>query len=290
MHPYLVDFWIGDYRIAIGTYSVLALAAILATGFIYIFHVRDGRKKIAAHIIFLGGILLFSLIGARLVQFLIDLKVKAGWGLTSWEILQSTGGTVTGGLIFGIIGIAIYSRIDPHRIVNWHTVDVMAMAFPFGHMLGRIGCLTAGCCYGRVCDHCALTITYPEEWPVLLFKEAEFVSGPRIASPLIAAIGLFVIGIVLYLVFRLTRSRGQVTALYFLLYGPFRFLQEFTRGDPERGFFGPFSTGQWFGLFATALGIVLLIVYIRRFASGAAYPPFLPFNGKPPREKDAFQK
>jgi phosphatidylglycerol:prolipoprotein diacylglycerol transferase len=290
MHPYLVDFWLGDFRITIGTYSILALAGILATGFIYIFHVQDGRKKVAAHILFIGGILLFSLIGARIVQFLIDLKVKAGEGLSPWEILVSTGGTVTGGLVFATIGTVIYSRIDPHRIMNWQTTDVMAMSFPFGHMLGRIGCFTAGCCYGRVCYDCGITVTYPDSWPVLLFKESGFAQGPRLASPLIAAIGLLVIGIALYLIFRLTRSRGQVTALYFLLYGPFRFFQEFTRGDPERGFFGPFSTGQWFGLFATVLGIVLLIVYIRRFAAGAAYPPFLPFNGKPPREKDAFQK
>ena len=103
------------------------------------------------------------------------------------------------------------------------------------------------------------------------------VRGPRIASPLIAAAGLAVIGVVLLVVFRSTTHRGQIVPLYLLLYGPFRFLQEFTRGDPERGFLGPLSSGQWFSVAAVVAGGVLLALFVHRRRLGRTLPPYPPF-------------
>lgn len=289
MHPYLFDFTIGNLRIALSTYSLFALLGILLSGFIFMFLTEDGRKKPVAHIIFLGILMVVSFLGSRLTQFLIDLSVKQGQGLTTWQILSTSGSNVTGGIVLGALVVWIYARIDPHRIMSWHTVDVTALSFPFGHMMGRFGCLSAGCCYGRLCEECPLTITYPDEWIIDALSPESIVHGPRIAAPLIAAIGLLAIGLVLFIIFKLTKTRGQIAPLYFLLYGVFRFFHDYLRGDLEsKGIWGPFSTGQWFGIVAVAVSIALFGIYLYRYVKGLAGPPYLPINGKPPREKDAF--
>lgn len=289
MFPYIVNISIGKYQFVISTYSILALAAIVVTGTLYIFNVENGRKKITAHIIFLGIVLLSSLIGARLMQFLFELWVHRGEEIPLAEILKNTGGNVTGGALFAMIAMAIYAKIDPHRIMNWQTIDTVAMAFPFGHMIGRVGCVSAGCCFGKLCPDCTFTLTYPENWPVDAFTAEHIPHGPRIASPLIAVIGLFIIGVILFMILKAAKNRGQVTALYFILYGSFRFLQEFTRGD-LRAFFGPFSGHQWFSLAEVLFGFILLGLFIKRRIAGTAGPPFVPFNGKEPTDKDVFEK
>ena len=45
-------------------------------------------------------------------------------------------------------------------------------------------------------------------------------------------------------------SGGQLLPVYLSLYGAFRFLLEFLRGDGARGFWGPLSTSQWVALAA----------------------------------------
>ena len=289
MFPYIVNTSIGKYPFIISTYSILALAAIVVTGVLYIFTVEKGRKKITAHIIFLGIILLSSLLGARLMQFLFELWVHRGQDVPLGELIKNTGGNVTGGVLFAMIAMAIYAKIDPHRIMNWQTIDTVAMAFPFGHMIGRIGCVSAGCCYGKLCPSCSFTLTYPENWPIDVFTAEAIPHGPRIASPLIAAIALFIIGTILFILLKTTKNRGQVSALYFILYGTFRFFQEFTRAD-LRAFFGPFSGHQWFSLAEVLFGCILLVLFFKRRRAGTAGPPFLPFNGKEPTDKDVFEK
>lgn len=289
MFPYIINTKIGKFPIIVTTYSILALVGIFITGLLYLLLVQDGKKKIAAHVIFLSVVLVSSFLGAKIMQFLFELWVYRGEDISAWEVLKTSGGNVTGGVIFALIAIVIYAKFDPHRVITWHTLDTMAVAFPFGHMIGRIGCISAGCCYGKLCGDCRLTFTYPGNWPIDAFSPEKIPHGPRIASPLIAAVGLFIIGLILFSILRTTRRRGQAAALYFILYGIFRFFQEFTRGD-VRAFFGPLSGHQWFSLAEVLIGFVLLGVFIKRRIAGTAGPPYLPLNGKEPTDKDVFDK
>ncbi len=45
---------------------------------------------------------------------------------------------------------------------------------------------------------------------------------------------------------------------YCLLYGTFRFVIEFWRGDADRGFIGPLSTSQFIGIGVVLFGIIVL--------------------------------
>ena len=289
MHPYLVDYYIWEFHILIPSYPILAMAGIILAGFIYFTQVPDIKTKPVAHIIFFAVVLLAGLIGGRISQFVIDIFIKRPLGFSYGDILKTAGSTVTGGILFATTAALIYARFDPHRIVTWHVLDVLALSFPFGHMLGRLGCFAGGCGYGKLTDPGFFTVTYPENWIVNAFTDTPIPPGPRIASPLIAAAGLGIIGIVLFILLKFSKTRGHISALYFLLYGPFRFIQEFTRGDLVRGMLKGLSTGQWFGIVAFCFGFGLMVRYIVRRRRGVAGPPYVPLNGKAPRDKDAFE-
>ena len=52
---------------------------------------------------------------------------------------------------------------------------------------------------------------------------------------------------------------GQLLPVYLSLYGAFRFLLEFLRGDGARGFWGPLSTSQWVALATLAAALPVLL-------------------------------
>src|SRR5262249_55002137 len=60
------------------------------------------------------------------------------------------GGVWYGGLIGGI-GVGLW-YIWRNRLPLLATVDAFVPGISFGHGLGRLGCLAAGCCYGRETD------------------------------------------------------------------------------------------------------------------------------------------
>ena len=49
------------------------------------------------------------------------------------------------------VGVAFW-YIAKHRLPFWTTCDVFAPGIALGHVTGRLGCLAAGCCYGRPAD------------------------------------------------------------------------------------------------------------------------------------------
>jgi phosphatidylglycerol:prolipoprotein diacylglycerol transferase len=276
-------------RVLLPSYSLLALAGIVLTSGIFFLFEPEARKKPVAHIIFLGTIMIASFFGSRVAQFLINLAMTRGSGASAEDVLLGTGATVTGGIVTAVLAVFIFAVFDPHRVVTWRSVDTLAAAFPFGHMMGRIGCQLAGCCYGRISTTFPLVVTYPDNWIITSGAAEQIPHGPRIASPLLEAGGLLLIGLLLVLLLRITRTRGQVSGLYFILYGVLRFFVETTRDDPTRGMWGPFSTGQWFSLWALAMGGALLIRYMVASRHGKTGPPFLPLNGRAPRDRDALQ-
>ena len=52
-----------------------------------------------------------------------------------------------GGLIAAIL-VCIY-QLRKHRLPLWTSGDLFAPGIALGYMVGRLGCLMAGCCYGK---------------------------------------------------------------------------------------------------------------------------------------------
>jgi len=201
-------------------------------------------------------IIIAALVGAKLLLVIVD----PGAYLTSFEAFVSllrSGGVFYGGLILAVVVAFWY--IAKHRMPFWRTCDVFAPAIALGHITGRLGCLAAGCCYGKPTDVAwAITFTNPLAANV----------GTPLGIPLHPT-QLYEAGAaLLILVFLLaTERRGRAFAgrtfwLYMLLYAVSRFIIEIYRGDP-RGMVLGFSTSQFISLVLGPLSL-LMLVYLAR--------------------------
>ena len=58
-----------------------------------------------------------------------------------------SGGVFYGGLIAAVAVALWYLR--RHKLPMWTMTDVFAPGIALGHVIGRLGCLFAGCCFGK---------------------------------------------------------------------------------------------------------------------------------------------
>lgn len=183
-----------------------------------------------------GGKLLFVLENFR--QFLE----------TPWKVLGSSGFVVYGGLVIGIICIFLYCRIKKFSFFAY--TDLMFPSVALGQAFGRLGCFGAGCCYGKPTD----------AWWGVVFPEDSFAPAgiPLIPTQLISAIGDFAIFLILLFYSNKTKVKGNVTALYLLLYAIGRFFVEVLRTN-EQGGIGIFTTAQLFSFVFIAVAILLFL-------------------------------
>ena len=68
----------------------------------------------------------------------------------SCSTLARSGGVFYGGLILAVVVALWYIR--KVGLPLWTTCDVFAPGIALGHVIGRLGCFFAGCCYGKPTD------------------------------------------------------------------------------------------------------------------------------------------
>lgn len=199
-------------------------------------------------------VVLSGLIGARIVFVLVNLDYYRGNPLEIFMIWK--GGLVFfGALVGGALGLITAVRL--YRLPFRATVDVAAPGLALGHTLGRLGCFSAGCCFGEpTTAWWAVTFTDPR------CLATDVLNTPVHPTQLYSVFGLLTLTV--FLVWKQSRKRfdGQIFALYIGIYSVFRFVVEFFRGDYRGGIriAGTFfSTSQ---IFALALLPVAVFIYI----------------------------
>jgi phosphatidylglycerol:prolipoprotein diacylglycerol transferase len=208
-------------------------------------------------------VVICGLLGARLLFILINFSYYASNPLET--VMVWKGGLVFyGGLLGGIL--ALLGCIRFYRLPLWSMLDIGAVAIALGHGLGRMGCFSAGCCYGQFTDlPWAVTFTDPRCLAV------EVLGQPVHPTQLYSF--LFLIGLTGFLVWLHPRKKfpGQGAAAYLILYGLFRFGVEFLRSDP-RGDFSllgvTLATSQWISLLAVLAGVVIYLQLARKNREG----------------------
>jgi phosphatidylglycerol:prolipoprotein diacylglycerol transferase len=249
MHPIL--FEVGDWPVY--SYGVLLAAAYLAALQLAVVRARrlgiDGTK-----IMDLGIYLIIAaLVGAKLMLIAIDFRYFVNQPREILSLVRA-GGVFYGGLIAALaVAIWLVRRYD---LRLWTTADLFAPGIALGHVIGRFGCLLAGCCYGRPTSvPWAITFTNPA-------------AAANVGTPLgvpLHPTQLYDAGAELLILFvlLLTERRGRTFAgrtfwLYVLLYGISRFIIEFYRGD-DRGVILGVSTSQFVSLIAVPVALAMLI-------------------------------
>src|SRR5712692_1847648 len=244
--------------ITVYTYGVLRAAAYLLG--LQLAMVRaQARGLDSVRVLDLGiYIIISALVGAKLLLLVTDFRTFSA-NPRELLTLARSGGVFYGGLILAVAVALIYIRRI--GLPLWTTCDVFAPGIALGHVIGRFGCLFAGCCYGR-------PTTLP--WGIT-FRDP--FAAANVGTPLNVPLHptqLYEAGVEgLILAVLLTTERkgrpfsGRTFWLYMLLYAISRFIIEFYRGD-ERGTVGMFSTSQFISLLLAPLAIVMLVYLSRR--------------------------
>src|SRR5438132_7422646 len=149
MYPRLLELpWSVPYLgpITIYTYGVLLAAAYLLG--LKLAMVRAERRGLdQARVLDLGiYIIISALVGAKLLLLVTDYKTFSADPRELLTLARS-GGVFYGGLILAVIVALWYIRRI--GLPLWTTCDVFAPGIALGHVVGRFGCLFAGCCYGK---------------------------------------------------------------------------------------------------------------------------------------------
>jgi phosphatidylglycerol---prolipoprotein diacylglyceryl transferase len=243
--------------ITVYTYGVLLAAAYLFG--LQLARIRAKQRGLDANRVLDLGIyiIISALVGAKLLLLITDFKSFTADPRELLTLARS-GGVFYGGLIVAVIVALWYIRRV--GLPLWTTCDVFAPGIALGHVIGRFGCLFAGCCYGKpTTKPWGITFTDP-------------FAAANVGTPLGVALHptqLYEAGAeLLILIALLVTERkgrpfpGRTFWLYMLLYAISRFIIEFYRGD-DRGTVGMFSTSQFISIVLAPLAIVML-VYLSR--------------------------
>ena len=194
---------------------------------------------------------LAAIAGAKLMMFVVDFRyyTEHPGEFFSVATLQA-GGVFYGGLIAALAVSWWYMRRTHLPLLK--TADVFAPAIALGHGIGRLGCFSAGCCWGVEC-HRPWAVTFTN--PVANDLVGVPLNRPLHPTQLYEAFAEFAIFGILYWRIRKPHDRGAIISLYLMLYSAARFVVEFFRFHEQGNLFGgPLDTSQWISLALFALG------------------------------------
>jgi phosphatidylglycerol:prolipoprotein diacylglycerol transferase len=258
MHPIL--FEVGGFPVY--TYGLLLAAAYLL-GLQFALIRARARGLDQNRVMDLGiWIIVSALIGAKGMLVIVEPRQFSFSSDDLWNLFRSAG-VFYGGLIAAVVVALWY--LWRHRMPVWTVTDVFAPGIALGHVIGRLGCLLAGCCFGREAPGLPWAITFHSEF-------AQQNVGTRLGVPLHPT-QLYEAGaeLLILIALLLTERRGRPFPgrtfwSYMLLYGVSRFIIEFYRGD-VRGtvdFIGTtLSTSQFVSVLLVPLSLAML-VYLGR--------------------------
>jgi phosphatidylglycerol---prolipoprotein diacylglyceryl transferase len=184
------------------------------------------------------GIFFFAWLGAKILFYLTLPPELAHVSLSELSFWTGGGFVFYGGLLGGLLFLLLY------RMYFGLKADFLWPILPaltFGHAVGRVGCLLAGCCYGS-----------PTSWIWGIFLHEHY----RHPTQILEILGLTALG--LYLLYS-KKEKITLLAHYFISYGLLRFGIELLRGDEIRGSWGPLSPSQWISIALILMGSTFIL-------------------------------
>ncbi|MFI3214490.1 MAG: prolipoprotein diacylglyceryl transferase [Eubacteriales bacterium] len=225
---------------SIGPLTIHSYGLMIGIGVVVALLVGEHRAKKRD----LDGDFIYGLVAATVILGFLGARIL--FIITEWSsflenparYLTGSGFVVYGGIIAGALTMYGYCKLKKVNLLDY--IDLLVPSVAFAQGFGRIGCFLAGCCYGRETDSCiGVVFTHSSYAPnnVKLLPTQLFMSA-----------GDFLIAILLLIYAKKKRVRGQVGAVYLMMYSVGRFFIEFLRND-ERGNVGFLSTSQFIAIF-----------------------------------------
>lgn len=268
-------FKIPGLNFTVNTYGALIAIAFLAG--LYVMGRQASQDKLDKNRLYDLGlwVLVASLVGSKLLMIVTDWDDFNGdWRqFFSLDFLRSMG-VFYGGFIGAVIASIVVMRI--YKLPWWRTADAFAPGIAIGQAIGRLGCFSAGCCWGKpttsflgihFTDKGHETTSVPtivEHLPVAIQQEwAQRLGGlnaPVYLHPvqLYETVATLIIFVLLLVMAHKRKFYGQIVLAYAFLYAIARFIIEFWRDDPRGAVLG-LSTSQFVAvlIFFGAIGLYL---------------------------------
>src|SRR5215813_12298125 len=263
------------FLLALAFVAGLLVMARLAT--------RDGLDKQKVYDLGLW-VLAASLIGSKALMVMTEWDVYYRDNprqIFTLDFFRS-GGVYYGGFIASVIVMRYY------KLPWWRTADSFAPGVILGQAIGRLGCFSAGCCWGKpttgwygvhfsekgheitgvptIVNHLADPIK--NVWAERLADQGGPLALLKLHPTQLYEVGAaLLILAVLLLVHRRRRFEGQVILAYAMLYSVARFIIEYWRDDPRGEIFG-LSTSQFIAI-VLFVGALATFIYRLRKPSAA---------------------
>lgn len=236
-----IFFTLGSFEIA--TYGVLVAVAYL----VGIAWLRSRREELGLsddvfwELIYwlFGG----ALLGGKLAFVVVEQDPSRLWRQPRY------GFVFYGGLLGALLAGWILQRRRGFSFAR--VADAFAVALPLGQAIGRLGCLAAGCCYGR---HTELA------WGVSLAQDTSRHPTQAYESAACLVMAAIAWRWALPRVNDGRWRRGSAFLLYLALYSSARFFLEFLRGD-DRGL-------SWLGMAPSQAASLVLLAASAAFVLG----------------------
>lgn len=243
---------------SVGPFTVYGYGTMIALGILSAYLTAEYRaKKLKLpyeHVFFLAmWCVAGGLICSKLLFWFTELREI----VTNPSFILRTMGdgfVVYGGIIGGIFTGFLYCR--KKRLDFLKFFDLMMPSIALAQGIGRIGCLLAGCCYGKETE-CVVSI---------IFRDSDFAPNnvSLVPTQIYSSLLDFVHFFILLFIAKRKKADGQVAACYLIFYSIGRFFLEFFRGDLVRGSVGILSTSQFISIFTCTAGIVILAWALKR--------------------------
>ena len=252
MNPILIN--IGNIQIR--WYSVLIMSAFIIGYFL----IRNRFKKENIDIVVISDMIFYliivSILGARIYYCAFNLDYYLYEPLAILRIWEG-GLAIHGGVIAGIIFLYFYCKIKKLDLIK--ILDIIAPALALGQAIGRWGNFFNSEAFGLTTTYKALKSSHIPNFII----EGMYINGTyHHPTFLYESLGCLLIFIIL-IIFRNKIKRGQISGIYFVLYGIVRFLIESLRQDSLM--LGSIKVAQLVSVIAILLGIYLIIKpFIRR--------------------------
>jgi phosphatidylglycerol:prolipoprotein diacylglycerol transferase len=213
---------------------------------------------------------LAALFGAKLFLIFQDFSFYLANPREMFSLaLLHSGGIFYGGFLTALAMGLIYAWRKKWRILK--VVDAFAPGIILGHAIGRLGCFSAGCCWGLP-THVPWAVTFTNPF-------SHDVVGVPLDVPLHPA-QLYEaganLGIFLFLRWRYARKKfdGEIFAIYLMSYAAWRFFVEFFRAHDADAMLwgGAISTAQVFSVVGLLAGAALYFSRHKKVYAGSDVP------------------
>ena len=249
----------------LGKFQVHSYGLMLAISFLLgiLWAMRRGEKRGISkdHVISAGlYIMISAILGSRFFYVITHLNEFHGHWLDTVNPFQSSGEigiaglSMLGGVVMALLTIIIFFRIKKISILRFF--DAASPSLALGLALTRIGCFLNGCCFGKP-GSLPWCVVFPNNSPA-----ADFLPGQRLHPTQIysSLFDFLILGTILW-VDRKKRPDGVLAAVFFILYGTFRFLIDFVRFYESTVQFhifgGAFTFNQLIAMLMMGTGLVM---------------------------------